>query len=191
MHTVCATVGLVAVEKYRQWWRVYWHSYYAVSRRITALARDARLHDQTGEILSAIQVDLWSLVSKTRPAELHRLLADRHEVIAGTVAVRRQPDGKVTLQELLFPIGCSPDGGPVLQEPTCTVHVPDEVPRGRFIFNVGECDDKALAQLRPDMPDDAVLSALDRIFASAPAETGGPIDCCAIETAGVRWLRRK
>jgi hypothetical protein len=114
--------------------------------------------------------------------------------------IRKEPGGRLDLLELQFVVDTAPGGDRTIGEPHLIVHMEGAVPRGRFAFSLGgDCLTKGLEQkLDPDLPDEAVLAGIDGIFKAAKAESpvfdnriGGPIDVCAIESTGFRWLRRK
>jgi hypothetical protein len=166
-----------------------------VPNRIKKLCIDERLRDRPRELLSAIKDDIWRPLSRLfieEPGRFKSLLPDQ-QVIFVAFCLTRRAMGEIDLLELRLPMLANQRGEPSLGEPEIESFMDGFLPAGPVIYSIGRANDLAL-QINPDLSDEPVLFAADRLFAAAAAhdqEVGGPVDVAAIDEQGFRWLRKK
>ena len=141
---------------------------------------------------------LKTLRNKISPL-LTRVVHEKEHLLFGAIAFQKMSDGAANLFELAFRVEAV-DGRLRMSKPTLKAVTESCNQRFAYSLGHGDCLTKGLEQrLDPDLlSDEAAIQHVDRIFTAAIAENsecradiGFPIDICALDREGIRWLRRK
>lgn len=156
------------------------------------LCADVALHDKPDELLSAIRVRVPPLML----AEAERGTRFPEGFEFACYIIRRSIFGVVDALHLEIPV--IGDLGEPHIEPILT----RQILSAAWYFSLGQSDalpaesqDAVCKELSdPGLSDESILSVLERLFNAASQATGGkvggPLDIVALDSAGIRWLRK-
>jgi hypothetical protein len=157
--------------------------------RVEEICADYTLHDRPRAILDRIDRELHEPI-----AALVAEHAFTDDFLFESFCVHRRPDGVIDLLQMHFPIVIDA-GKPRL----AAAEVTEQTTSEPFLWSCGQ-ELGGLKKFDTEFTaDDEILKAVDYIFESAkqhnsqqsPVEIGGPIDVAAIDSVGLRWLRKK